>query len=383
MDKMLLWGALPWENDGGAVVTYYQLTEMFYRNPKFEFNVIPKVWEQAKQNDLSFAKWHKVKTDFFGQIPKVIPQIMKKNNIKLLVLWHIPWEYFPIIDSVHKIGGQVWNWQTIHWENDVLFFSDKLKDFDHWIPATQYAEDMLIKVGGVDKSKMTMIPHGVPTYKFYPHEYGSLKNFYGVKPDQKLILFVGRCQLTKGIVPLMLAARKLCDEFNCHIMFKAGVHDGVWKAREIGMLLNMMTKWDSRIHFETTWTQPSYMENLMAESDILVCPSGHEGSSLTPLEAMACGRPVAITDIPVHRELLGGNNGVCGLLMPPTDHTEFVNDVQSVKVPSTDIVYGTLKYLLENPDEAKAMGEKGLYRAKELYSLDLICKKWFDLLEKK
>jgi glycosyltransferase involved in cell wall biosynthesis len=52
-------------------------------------------------------------------------------------------------------------------------------------------------------------------------------------------------------------------------------------------------------------------------------------------------------------------------------------------VPSTDIVYGTLKYLLENPDEAKAMGEKGLYRAKELYSLDLICKKWFDLLEKK
>jgi glycosyltransferase involved in cell wall biosynthesis len=142
-----------------------------------------------------------------------------------------------------------------------------------------------------------------------------------------------------------------------------------------------MTKWDSRIHFIPQWTSPRAEEDLMANSDIVICPSGHEGFSLVPAEGMAMAKAVAVTDIPVHRELLSGKNGYCGLLMPPTDHTEFVNDIQSVKVPSADIVYGTLKYLLENPDEAKIMGENALVRIHENYSLRMVCEQWFNLLK--
>lgn len=372
---------MPWEEDGGAVVTYYQIKKMYSMNSDFKIHVIPKVASQIEDKKDFPVVWHEVKTKYFGQIPNDIPKIMKENEIPLLVLWHIPWEYFPIIDKVHRIGGKVWNWQTIHWENDVLFFSDKLKSFDWWVPATQYAEDTLVNVGGLDRNKMTTIPHGISIDRFYPHEEKAIRKKFGVKPKQKLLLFTGRCQLTKGIVPFMLASRKLCDQFDCHVLFKAGVHDGVTKSKEIAILLNQMTHWDKRIHFDRTWTDTAYMESLVAASDIIVCPSGHEGSSLTPLEGMACGKPVAITDIPVHRELLGGN-GICGFLMPPTEHTEYVNDIQSVKVPSTDMIYGTIKYMLENWDETKAMGEAGLERARKNYSLDTICMRWFDLLGK-
>jgi len=203
----------------------------------------------------------------------------------------------------------------------------------------------------------------------------------GIKANQKTILFTGRCQMTKGIVPLMLTARRLCDEFNCHIIFKAGVYEGIWKAKNIGYLLGKMTKWDKRIHFLKEWTSSGAMEELVNLCDIIIIPSGHEGFSLTGLEGMACAKPVAWSDIPVHRELAGGVNGKCGLLMPVSEHTEYVNDIQSVKVPNRDMIYGSLKFLLENCDEAEAMGQNGLNRAKKYYSLKKVSNQWFDLFK--
>jgi len=380
MNKVLWWAPTPWEHDGGAVVDYYLWQEMNFQKPELEMHVIPKVWGQATPEQMPYLKWHSVGTKYFGEIPKKIPQIMKKHKIDTLIMFHIPWEYFPIIDEVHKMGGQVINHQTIHWRNDVLFMSDKLHDFDWWVPPTQYAKNVLAEVGGVDKSKMLVIPHGVDMYRFFAHGT-QFRDSLRLKPNQKVILFVGRAQLTKGIVPMMLATRKLCNDFNCHVVFKAGVHGGVTKAREMAYLLNKMTTWDKRIHFLPNWYSTDFAEDLIASCDILACPSGHEGFSLPPLEAMACGKPVAVTDIPVHRELIGGQ-GKCGLLMPPSDHTEYVNDVQSVTVPNKDMIYGTLKWLLENPDEAEVMGQNGLARVKKYYDLEKISGDWIKLLEK-
>jgi glycosyltransferase involved in cell wall biosynthesis len=39
---------------------------------------------------------------------------------------------------------------------------------------------------------------------------------------------------------------------------------------------------------------------------IVVCPSRFEGFGLTPMEAIACGVPVVVSDIPPHREFLDG-----------------------------------------------------------------------------
>ena len=43
--------------------------------------------------------------------------------------------------------------------------------------------------------------------------------------------------------------------------------------------------------------------DIIARAALLVSPSLYEGFSLTPLEALAAGVPVAISDIPVHREV--------------------------------------------------------------------------------
>jgi len=168
--KVLIWGATPWEADGGAVVTFYLLRRMNEMNPKLKWHLAPKIWEQAAPESLPFAVWHPVKTEYFGQIPEKIPKIMKKHKIPLLILWHVPHEYFPIIDKIHKIGSKIINHQTVHWSNDMIFLSDKLRDFDWWVPPTQYAVDTLVEVGGLDHNRMTKIHHGVDLSRFYPHK---------------------------------------------------------------------------------------------------------------------------------------------------------------------------------------------------------------------
>lgn len=48
------------------------------------------------------------------------------------------------------------------------------------------------------------------------------------------------------------------------------------------------------------------LRHLLSNADVVAHPSAAEGFSLPPLEALACGAAVAVSDIPVHREILGG-----------------------------------------------------------------------------
>ena len=51
------------------------------------------------------------------------------------------------------------------------------------------------------------------------------------------------------------------------------------------------------------------------EAAVAVCPSRFEGFGLTPIEAIASGVPVVASDIPPHREFVGG----AARLVPPND----------------------------------------------------------------
>jgi len=47
------------------------------------------------------------------------------------------------------------------------------------------------------------------------------------------------------------------------------------------------------------------MATAYRSAEVVVCPSRFEGFGLTPMEAIACGRPVVVSDIPPQREFLG------------------------------------------------------------------------------
>jgi glycosyltransferase involved in cell wall biosynthesis len=56
------------------------------------------------------------------------------------------------------------------------------------------------------------------------------------------------------------------------------------------------------------------MEGFLRAADVLLAPSRHEGSGYSVIEALACGTPVAASDIPPHRAILG--SGGAGVVAP-------------------------------------------------------------------
>ena len=122
-----------------------------------------------------------------------------------------------------------------------------------------------------------------------------------------------------GSGPLENKLRKLVDELNLELIVKF-----------VGEVPNA--------------EMPAYLN----ASDLYVSSSLSDGTSLSLLEAMACGLPVVVTDVPAILEWVA--DGENGLVVPR----------QSIEELAEAIVH-----LLENEDLASEMGNKNLVIAKE------------------
>lgn len=386
LKKSLVWGALPFEQDGGAVVAYYLYRMLNYLEPSHEFYGIPKVPQFLSGEALPFMQfmmpeYKRGLARANKHLFKQIPEFMFQNEIPLLTMWHLPWEFFPMANFVRKIGGKTLIHQTIHWKTDLLFQSKNLNDVDAWVAPTRWAEEQLRVVGKIKREKIKYIPHSVNIEKFYPHAT-SFRKSLNLAPDQKVILVVGRCSLAKGLHQVIPVMRPITRDYNAVFIIRAGMYDQVAKSQEIGYIIKMIAKNNPNVYWLQKWGKPSYMEELMASGDILCQPSGHEGFDVPLAEAMATKMAIAVSNIPNHYEIMGKRNRYCGIFMEPTVKAEMVNnDKQVIKVPSSDMIEGTLRFMLENPDECKAYAEHGYARARQHYNLARIGSKWLDYMD--
>jgi glycosyltransferase involved in cell wall biosynthesis len=92
--------------------------------------------------------------------------------------------------------------------------------------------------------------------------------------------------------------------------------------------------------------------SLYAGLDIVALTSLNEGTPLTLIEAMCCGRPVASTEV-------GGVIDVMGA--PKASMDGFTVWEHGVSVPSRDsgALSRALRYLIDNPEQRREMGERG------------------------
>ncbi|WP_255167311.1 glycosyltransferase [Natrononativus amylolyticus] len=89
----------------------------------------------------------------------------------------------------------------------------------------------------------------------------------------------------------------------------------------------------------------------VAASDLFVLPSRSEGFCVAAVEAMACGVPVVVSDIPVLREVVGD----AGSYADPDDPAAFADRMRD---------------LLENDDARLDAGRRARRRARARFSLD-------------
>lgn len=147
---------------------------------------------------------------------------------------------------------------------------------------------------GFPRQKITVIPNGIDTERFYPDKSAgdSLRQCWGVAENERLIGVVGRIDPMKGI-PVFLEAAAIIKQQHAHARFVwVGVGEASYEKEmhELATQLNL----DDVLIWAGRHTDMLAVYNAF---DIASSSSYGEGFPNVLGEAMACGVPCVVTDV--------------------------------------------------------------------------------------
>lgn len=131
--------------------------------------------------------------------------------------------------------------------------------------------------------------------------FSRIRQKYGL-PEQ-YILSVGSIKPHKNLKRLLLAFRQLEYDVGEIKLVVAGKEEGlITRDRESALLIHNDPYLKNRVMF-TGWISQQDLPLFYNMASLFVFPSLYEGFGFPPLEAMACGCPVLVSDIDVMREI--------------------------------------------------------------------------------
>ena len=179
--------------------------------------------------------------------------------------------------------------------------------------------------------------------------------------DKKYVLSVGRLIKHKGVHYLIEAFKQLEDTSKLPNNFKLVIVGDGFHTDDYVKYLHQISKGRENIIF-TGEQHGETLNQLFSKAYMFVHPSESEGLSITLLEAMGHGLCMLASDIPENAEPLGDGGR--------TFESKNVLDLRD-----------KMAYLLNRPEEAKALGELAKKRIQMEYSWDSIAKKTIEVYQ--
>ncbi len=142
------------------------------------------------------------------------------------------------------------------------------------------------------------------------------------RPDENVVLYAGRIDLSKNVEGLIAALARIAGEVR-FIAIVCGEGSHSRRAQRLASKLGIA----DRVVFA------GYVDNLaalMKRADAFVTLSRCEGCPNVVLEAMACGTPLVVSEIPAHREILDDSMALLVKLDEPIEIAE------AIKIALTD-----------------------------------------------
>lgn len=209
---------------------------------------------------------------------------------------------------------------------------------------------------GVPESKLRVIPNGVevPAHPNLTRE--ELLEQLNIPQDAKLVAFSGRLAQQKGIHHLIWGIQLLRQADPRAYLLLIG--DGP-ERRDLEERARILETTD-HVRFLGHRSDAASLLHLI---DVFWLASKFEGMSNSLMEAMACGKPVIVSDIPPNREL--------------------VRHDQEGYLISDDDVVGYVQYslrLFQDDAEAKRLGDAGAKRMQEAFSTKNMIDRYANLL---
>jgi starch synthase len=243
--------------------------------------------------------------------------------------------------------------------------------------SAEHRRDLLGCYPAVDPERVSVIGNGIDTEEYRPDPGTDVVERNGVDSARPYVLFVGRITRQKGLTYLLDAAPLI--ESDAQIVICAGAADTSELAAEIAAKLDQVERARGGVVWiERMLGRPELIQ-LLSHAAVFVCPSIYEPLGIVNLEAMACATAVVATATGGIPEVV--EDGVTGLLVPfePVDDPS-----RTPRDPKAfaGAIAERVNRLLEDPAEAKRMGEAGRARAVEHFGWNRIAEQVRSLYER-
>lgn len=202
---------------------------------------------------------------------------------------------------------------------------------------------------GIHRSRITIIPNGVPRVKPEPT---TLREELGLQPGDRLLVSVGNLYPVKGQCHLIDALALLVRS---HPMLHVAIA-GRGELKETLSARAHDRGVADRVHLLGL---RSDIAAVLSAADIFVLPSLSEGLPLALLEAMFAGCPIVASDVgEVGTALACGDAGVL------------------VRAGNTAALAAALDGLLRNPNQARELGARAAQRAAAEYDISQMVRRY-------
>ena len=243
---------------------------------------------------------------------------------------------------------------------------DIIQEVDRLIAQCPNEQIELLNDYDAEIGKVVVIPSAVNIHRFYPVSRDEARRRIDINTDDPVIVYVGRLLPRKDIRNIVRAVAQLVHRDQDPITnLKLLVVGGETKepdpvaTPEIGVLQELAAELGvtDRICFVGR-REPDLLRDYYSAGDVAVTTPWYEPFGLTPLEAMACGRPVIGSAV-------GGiaftvQDGVTGFLVPPRD---------------PDALARRLHHLLIQPELRAKFGQAARARAERDFTWPVVAQR--------
>jgi glycosyltransferase involved in cell wall biosynthesis len=223
----------------------------------------------------------------------------------IFVYFHIRKHGWPYVLQAHGSLPRILR-KKLKWSYDTLFGQRLLCNASKVI-ALSSMEVSQYKCMGLPEDKIDVIPNGIDLSKYTDlSPKGSFKTKFGIEPNRKIVLYLGRVHETKRMDLLVRACAYLKHSMMCEdiTLVIAGPDSGyIGKVESLAGSLGMS---DSLLVTGFLSNEAKIMA--LADADVFVTPSFH-GFPITFLEACATGTPIITTTLGDALEWIDENAG--------------------------------------------------------------------------
>jgi glycogen(starch) synthase len=272
-----------------------------------------------------------------------IAGIIVKNETKVPVAFHV---HSTEWGRSGGQGSQVVSY--LEWET--------AQRVDKIVTVSHAMQEDLIRHGW-PKSKISVVWNGVDPEYYNPskckkEDVEAIRNRCGVKPDEKMLLFLGRLTWVKGVRNLVQAMPMVLEEYPNTKLVILGKGEQQNDVTETANRLGISDKIVCKFEFVPEKERILHY----AASDICIFPSTYEPFGIVSLEAMAMAKPLIV-----------GAQGVVGFREQVVPLGPDQNGVHVNGGNSADIAWG-IKEVLCDSQRAKKWGENGRKRVLQYFT---------------